>query len=262
MSFPLTPYPAALPTFFRGPALSEGEKPTIFYFALAAEDSLETAPFSTPVEQWLEEGARVFSVTLPFHEKGQFRNNQGLNFLIETIHAYLNQDPQVLRFISEICELIEELNEKKLISKLGLAGLSRGSFIATHVAAKCSQRAALLGFAPLCSFNTIVLPEEVSSTFAPDYNKRLAEMDLTQLFPELVGLPTRFFVGNLDERIGTSHVFSFIEGLAKKSQEEKIKSPQVELFIHPSIGHRGHGTPEEIFIQGALWLMEQLKAKS
>ncbi|MCB1084213.1 MAG: hypothetical protein KDK61_07865, partial [Simkania sp.] len=54
--------------FFVGPRLEEGPLPTLIYFALSAEDSLERDPFNQPV-QFLEGlPLRIFSITLPGHE--------------------------------------------------------------------------------------------------------------------------------------------------------------------------------------------------
>ena len=51
--------------FFVGPPLEEGPFPTLIYFALSAEDSLQCDPFNQPV-QFLEGlPLRIFSITLP-----------------------------------------------------------------------------------------------------------------------------------------------------------------------------------------------------
>ena len=54
--------------FFVGPSLEKGPLPTLIYFALSAEDSLQCDPFNRPV-QFLEGlPLRIFSITLPGHE--------------------------------------------------------------------------------------------------------------------------------------------------------------------------------------------------
>jgi hypothetical protein len=42
-------------------------------------------------------------------------------------------------------------------------------------------------------------------------------------------------------------------------KHKKTRVAQVELLIYPSIGQMGHGTPPEIFKQGADWIASHLK---
>lgn len=233
-----------------GPPLAEGPLPALFYFALSAKDSLCLDPYNQPVAYLSSRQLRVFSVTLPFHEPPR----QPQDALAHWAQAFLQGHDILAPFIHSVVRVIEKIAHLGYASKIAVAGLSRGALIATHIAAHSTLVQYILGFAPLTRLGKAREFQEFS------HHSLIDAYDIHHRLAQLIGKPLRFYIGNRDERVGTAACFSVIEQLAEASYQSKIRSPQVELVIFPSIGHQGHGTPKEIFEQGAEWISQKIEA--
>lgn len=132
-------------------------------------------------------------------------------------------------FVHSVKEKLPDLNAKTL----GVMGLSRGGMLACRLAAICPEITHILGFAPMTTFL-----EGIESHI---WNRTL-----------------RFYIGNMDTRVGTDMCFNFFHKIALKAKEKRVQSPPLELLISPSIGFKGHGTPKHIFTDGAHWIKEGL----
>jgi hypothetical protein len=237
--------------YFSGPPLEEGPLPALIYLSLSGQDSLSLDPFNQPVVYLLKHyKIRVFSLTIPGHEPPLEPQN-AIAMWAEDFEG--GRDP-LTPFIHKIAEAAELLQSKGIASQIGIAGLSRGCFLAVHAAAKSPVLQIVLGYAPLTKLG---FAKEFAS-FSQD--PRIRDFDLTNLYDKLINKTIRFYIGNRDVRVSTSACYSFIEGLAETAFQNRIRSPQVELIISPSIGHQGHGTSKPIFEQGAAWIAEQLGA--
>jgi hypothetical protein len=236
-----------------GPALDLGPMPSVFYFALSAEETLDLDPYNQPAVFLSHYPMRIFSMTLPGHGPG-LPAQEALAVWEREIHR---SNDIVTKFIDQVEIAIHDLKRKDLLipGKIGVAGLSRGAFIAAHAAARISDINPILGFAPLTKltyareFHDLQHPSSLS-------------LNLEHLIPQLIGRTLRFYIGNHDTRVGTEHCFDFIHNLANASFHKKIRSPKVELMIGPSIGHQGHGTAKEVFHNGAEWMASQLGVKN
>lgn len=229
-----------------GPELSVGPLPALFYFSLSAQDSLCLDPFNQPVAYLSSLPLRIFSVTLPGHENN-LPPTEALNVWAEQIAAGKNV---IGDFIEKVKATIEFLSGSLIPDRMAVAGLSRGAFIAAHAAAAIPEFQWILGFAPLTKLS-----------FAKEFQGfDVAAFSLEHLAEKLIDRKLRFYIGNLDTRVGTRHCFDFVEHLAKTASENKIRSPEVELIIGPSIGRDGHGTAKEVFHDGAQWIAEELGA--
>ncbi len=232
-----------------GPPLTEGPLPALFYFALSAKDSLCQGPYNQPVAYLSSRRLRVFSVTLPFHQPPLDPQDA----LTHWAQAFLQGHDILAPFIHNVVRVIEKIAQLGYSSKMAVAGLSRGALIAAHVAAHSTLVQYILGFAPLTRLGKAREFRE----FAP--HSLIDAYDTHNLLARLIGKPLRFYIGNRDERVGTASCFSVTQQLTEASYQSKIRSPQVELVIFPSIGYHGHGTPKEIFEQGAEWICQKLE---
>jgi predicted esterase len=240
------------PLFYTGPALEEGPLPGIFYFALAGDESLELDPFNQPVIHLHNSRLRVFSMTLPAHGPG-FDKTVGVSVWIEKLH----QGTDLLTpFFQEVIKQIDFLISSHIIDPehLGVAGLSRGVFIAAHVAALVPRVKAILGFAPLTNLT------HYKERLETGKEEILHAFDLRHLTPQLFNRNLRFYMGNHDVLVGTSTCFHFVNELVAEAVKNKIRSPQVELNIFPSIGFKGHGTPPHLFAEGADWIRRKVES--
>lgn len=233
--------------YHTGPALDHGPLPSLFYFAISGPDSLCLDPYNQIVQFLHGEMIRVFSMTLPGHEEplpaaGAMRIwaeelSKGQNFL----EPFLNSVEIAVDFAIQ-----EKFADQK---KLATGGLSRGGFIASHLAARDERFRHLLCFAPLTRLSKV-------KEFTKDHNLTLAnQLDLIHLARYLGDRHVQIFIGNDDTRVGTKSCFDFAMELVK---EKKIRTSDVGLLIYPSIGQMGHGTPPEIFQQGAKWIESNL----
>lgn len=236
--------------YYQGPDLHLGPLPAVFFFALSAKMSLYENPFNQPVLQLSQQGIRVFSWDLPFHSH-EVDPNEAMRKLA---HAFIHQPSFISDFLGLCHHNINYLIDEGLADPehLGVAGLSRGGFVATHLAAYDSRLKTVLGFAPLTKPNPL---EELKSFPELSFDK----ISLTSVAEKLIHTRLRFYIGNHDMRVGTDACFQFIQHLTEVAFNHGIRSPAVELIVYPSIGHKGHGTPSPIFHDGANWIKTCLK---
>jgi esterase FrsA len=244
--------PGLPPIHFLGPSLSAGKLPGVFYFALSAEESLALDPFNQPALRLAEKGIRVFSVTLPAHQ-GAFPHPHAMKEWLEDVK---NGGAMLQSFLHQCTLCLDHLIRNAWLDPhhIGAAGLSRGAFIAFLLAAQCPQIGTILGFAPLTRLDRLDDgtndPSLASQPFA----------SLSHFSEELGRKRIKVYIGNLDTRVSTQSCFSFIETTAQSSAKHRHRPPPVEMVIYPSIGHKGHGTPKDIFFDGADWLASNVSS--
>jgi dienelactone hydrolase len=223
-----------------------------FYFALTAEESLTVSPYNQPVEVLEQRGIKVYSVDLPFHVIGA-----GATASLEHwLEAFRRNENILEPFFAAVRAKVDGLIREGEVdpNKMAIGGLSRGAFVATHVAARDERWKAVLGFAPLTRLTG-------GLTFAPLKGQPLAEgLALHELTDQLAGRPLRYYIGNRDELVGTAHCFHFVEGLVEACHRRQIRPAPVELIITPSVGRLGHGTLPHTFHEGAHWIADQLES--
>lgn len=231
---------------FVGPGLKEGVLPALIYFALSKEDSLSLDPFNQPVQFLQGKPLRAFSFTIPCHLPGQNKMD-AMKCWADNLKKNKNF---LLDFIQECSNEVDFLVKENIIDPkfIAVSGLSRGGFLATHLAAKNEKINTVLGFSPLTNLKFL---HEFASELEDD------SYSLNHLKEKLIHKSLRFYIGNHDTRIGTKNCFEFIEELTSTAYQNKVRSPQVELVIFPSIGHKGHGTPPHIFEEGIEWLLKK-----
>jgi len=234
--------------YHTGPSLDKGPMPAVFYFALSGEDSLCLDPFNQPVQFLSGHDVRVFSLTLPGHEANLPPQN-AINLWAEDISKGTN----IVQDFCEMASIAIEFAIKEnfvLPEKIASAGLSRGGFITAHLAAINENIKFLLMFAPLTNL-------KLAKEFKDLRDHPIIEsLSLSRISEKICDKHIRIYIGNHDQRVSTRSAFDFAEDLSQKAFQKKIRSPQVEMIISPSIGHMGHGTPLNIFESGANWLLE------
>lgn len=232
-----------------GPPLEIGALPALFYFALSGEESLNLDPYNQPAHYFASEQTRVFSFTLPGHGAG-FNNQTAMAFWLQALN---NQPRYFEEFFEKVIENIHFLVERGFVTKehLCVAGLSRGGWIATHLAAREPLLKTLVGFAPLTRLGAL-----------DEFHGRLNHpYDLILLAERLVDCRIRFYIGNRDVRVGTLDCMDCILAFTEASYQKGNRSPTVELIVSQSIGHKGHGTSRTLFEDGANWMKEKVDLK-
>ncbi len=232
-----------------GPPLEKGALPSLFYFALSAKDSLTLDPFNQIVQFLANEPFRIFSVTLPAHEN----NLSPINAM--NVWAELTQKGEdfISKFVLSAKDVIDTVIKRNLSTKkIAAAGLSRGGFMASHLASQDPRVKSLLSFAPLVDLSYTKEFELLKD------HPYVQKTKLSNLKDMLYDRKIRFYIGNRDRRVGTDQSFKTLTAFVEKAFENKIRTSEIELYVTPSIGHMGHGTSSEIFEQGAKWIQKQL----
>lgn len=154
-------------------------------------------------------------------------------------------------FVIKAKMALDYLIDKKIASKIALAGLSRGALLCFHIAAICPWIQHVLAFAPLIDLGNL------SEFLKIKEREQVQNLHPNNLAPFLTEKEIRMYIGNNDTRVGTKNAFFLIEKLVEEANKSKKKCP-FELIIYPSIGYKGHGTDEKTFKEGCLWLKEKL----
>ena len=240
--------PSGLSLNYVGPELNQGALPAFFYFSLSGEESLCLDPYNQPVAYLSDAPLRCISMTMPGHGPG-FDSNKAIQYWAQEM---AQGRPVLAEFIDQALLAIDELILMKIVDpdKMAIGGLSRGAFLATHVAAREPRIKTLLGFAPLTRLS---ISEEFQHS-----KLDLSPWNLQSLTHALTQTHVRFYIGNRDVRVGTEACFAFIHDLSEVAFQHRVRSPQAELFITPSVGHKGHGTLPPIFFDGSQWIRERL----
>ena len=118
------------------------------------------------------------------------------------------------------------------------------------MAALCPELSFILGFAPLTRLS---YAKEFQN--GPD----VSHFDLEKLVSKLYNRKIRFYIGNLDTRVGTQHTFKLVSRLAEEAKNHRIRSAPIELIVGPSIGYQGHGTGPHVFQAGVDWIQSLLE---
>lgn len=232
-----------LEIYYEGPPLDAGPKALLIYFALSAQETLTLDPFNQPLQPLTDLPLRIFSVTLPGHGVGLDHR--------EAMDVWANSPTILLPFFASVCNLLDQLVNGGVAEKgkIALMGLSRGAFVALHIAARSSHVDAVCGFAPLTTLSTLT---EFQESLTPK------ELDLNPQVPALASKKIRLYMGNRDVRVSTDRCYAFFRLLVEESFSQGHRTPPVELFLFPSIGHKGHGTPLTYFHEGGRWIRQLL----
>ena len=219
----------ALTLYTIGPSLKVKAK-TALYFSLSGQDSLMTPPFATPAILLAKKGYRVISVTLPAHSRSDWPRH---------IRPIWGETPSLLRdFFSQIEASLDEV-KNQIIGHVPAIGLSRGAFVATHLAARLKIIDTVLGFAPL--------------TFLED----APTLDLIHLANELKHTRIHYTIGHKDTLVDTSCVIRTVSAFINALNAKERQNSNITLSIVPSIGKDGHGTSGYTFEKGISWLTRE-----
>jgi pimeloyl-ACP methyl ester carboxylesterase len=242
-----------IPLFYTGQDLypdPEKDLPCVIYLGLSAKESLCIDPFNQPVALLEKHSIRVFSVDLPFHGD-DMPSIDGMKRWAD--HFLEGEYNLITTFLDDLEASLKLLFNHIKPSKIAIMGLSRGGFLASHIAARMPEIHILLAFAPLTQI------AKCKEFFSLEDHPFVQDISIESLTPKLYSKTIRSYIGNRDVRVGTSRCYSWTQSLVEEAFAHKIRSPKIELILRPSIGFQGHGTSKETFEEGALWIKEQLE---
>ena len=233
-----------------GPPHADGPLPALFYLCSSGEESLTTDPYNQPVNYLSSLPLRVFSFTLPCHGPG-YDHADGIPCWARAVAH--QQDP-LSPFFEQAANTVEELVQEGWVDakQLAAAGLSRGAFAALHLAAREPRIHSILGHAPMTELRALDSFQSLQD------HPIVAALSLDRQLNSLCNRAHRYYIGNRDLRVSTDHCYAWVRQLTECAYRQGKRSPPIELFMSPSIGHKGHGTAPDIFQQGALWVQKRL----
>ncbi len=220
---------------FLGPPLDVGPLPALFYFTMSHKDSPLQDPYNQVLIPLHGAPIRIFSWDLPFHPVG-VDQNEGLE---AWKRAHDKNEDFLTPFVEESIGYLNELKERGVLipGAVTAAGLSRGAMAAFRMASATDLMDGVVAFAPLVQFHGLSLE---------NYAEPLAKKWI------------RGFVSFNDERVQTEKVVHFFQKIGEVAKKQRVINPDIQLLLYPSIGFKGHGTPEEIFIAGGQILLKRL----
>ncbi len=218
---------------FLGPTEDVGPLPALIYFTMSHRDSLLQPPYNQVLIPLLSAPVRLFSWDLPYHPPG-VEPNAGIHAWTEAVGR---KEDFMTPFIEQSLSHLNDLKEKNLLipGSTLTAGLSRGAYAAFLLAAASVDISGTVAFAPLIDFHGHNLASHAH---------------------QLASKWIRGFVSFHDTRIHTEKVTSFFQDLSDK--KHRVSKPDIELTLYPSIGYQGHGTPENVFIEGGQAISRRL----
>jgi dienelactone hydrolase len=193
-------------------------------------------------------GADVRSGETPSDLRGwRTRLEQGENFVSE--------------FTKKVSAVLDYLIAEKYTdpNSVGVAGTSRGGFLALHCAAAEPRVKYVVGFAPVTHLPAL-------SEFAgAETNEQVLALSVRRFAGKLVGRPIWMVIGNSDVRVGTEHCIALLQELVKQSAATVTPVP-VELHLVGTINHRLHASPAPRWKQtyaphaeAAAWYLAQMQ---
>ncbi|MFZ4772806.1 MAG: hypothetical protein ACOYK9_02305 [Chlamydiia bacterium] len=219
----------------------------VLFFTTTATEALEVDPLCKPTKLLHEHPVRIISFDLPFHSE-TLSSFEGVRRWTKHIEE-TGHDP-LEPFLEKVARWTDSNLDPTL--PVGLMGISRGAFIAAHLAYKLKKNLPLTLFAPMMHLAYPRLWEHTPPAFIHTYQ-------LDHLRPFLKDCPIYLSMGNNDEMVDTDKAIVFYQELIREKRLTQGRHIPIELHLFPSIGMYGHGTSDPIFHEGVQWMLHQLK---
>ena len=141
--------------------------------------------------------------------------------------------------------------------RVGVAGSSRGGFLALHAAAGDPRLRYVVAFAPV---SDLLAVREFNGMVNPASARAL---DIMPLAEKLTGRSLLISIGHNDQRVGTQHVIDFALRLMQlaappgKVMTHFWSSDEVKFILSPSEGANGHSTYRHAHDDAAAWILQR-----
>ena len=139
--------------------------------------------------------------------------------------------------------------------RVGVAGSSRGGFLALHAAAGDPRLRYVVAFAPVSDLLAVREFNGMANAAAA------RALDIMPLADKLTGRSLLISIGHNDQRVGTQHVIDFSVRLMQlaappgKTMTHFWSSDEVKFILSPSEGANGHSTYRHAHDDAAAWIL-------
>jgi len=192
-------------------------------------------------------GVKCFAIDVPCHGADQREQEpEGLKGWRSRLE---NEENMVLDFKQRISEVLNFLIQQGYSDsgKIGLAGTSRGGFLALHFMAAEPRVRCAVAFAPVTELTVL---EEFHGL---ELHPLTRSLDLIHQSVKLAGKPMWMCIGNNDWRVGTDRLMKFTHSVSSLVSKGIIAP--VELHVMPTDGHYTHTSAHS---EAAAWLKTHL----
>lgn len=230
------------------PSSFQSNPRTVIFLTTTAKEALEVPPLCNPANFLHDHHIRVISFDLPLHDD-TIPSFDGVRRW--TTHIEENDEDLLAPFLKEVSEWIDQNLPPS--APLGFMGISRGAFLAAHLANYRKNKDPLLLFSPMHDLEYPWLWKAHSKIplFVEHYR-------LSHIRSYLKDCPLFLSIGNNDERVHTHKLIHFYEQMIEEKKKDQQRNIPLELHVFPSIGMYGHGTSDNIFSLGATWMHQML----
>ena len=160
-------------------------------------------------------------------------------------------------FNTQVASVLDYLVRQGTVdaARVGVCGISRGGFVALHLAATEPRMRFVVAFAPvtdllaLREFNGIADPAPARA------------LDVMTLADKLVDRPIWISIGHNDERVGSGHAIDFALHMMRISVKHKMpmihfwSGDDIRLTVTPSEGANGHSSYRGAHEDAATWIL-------
>jgi hypothetical protein len=230
------------------PASFQSNPRTVIFFTTTAKEALEVPPLCNPSNLLQDHHIRVISFDLPLHDD-TIPSFDGVKRW--TSHMAENNEDILDLFLKEVSEWIDQNLPPS--APLGFMGISRGAFLAAHLANYRGKKYPLLLFSPMhdLEYPWLWTAQSEIPLFVEKYR-------MSHIRSFLKDCPVFLSIGNNDERVHTHKLIHFYEQMIEEKKKGQQRNIPLELHVFPSIGMYGHGTSDNIFSLGTTWMNQIL----
>jgi pimeloyl-ACP methyl ester carboxylesterase len=248
MTSPITKTTAGGTRYAMYPAQAGGPAPLLVSLGTAAHANLTHLDFSRQGLLLREKGWNVVSVDPPCHGE-DLRSGERAEIL-GWVDRFAKGEDTVAAFVARTNDVIDELVRDGVArpGAIAVMGISRGGFLAFHVAAGNARIGAVCTLAPVADWS--VLRE-----FAGMTENALVKGTAVMNIADTITCPVWTIIGSSDDRVDTGKTVEVMQRLLANNTKRETKLA-IDLHLTSTPGHLSLAWWHD---EGARWLTERVK---
>jgi esterase FrsA len=224
--------------------------PTLLMLGHSIENMLGNKDFNPPALILQRQGFIAVSVDAPGHGQDLREGEADDNLKLSWRPRLLRGERMIDKFAKKVSLLLNYLIRNRYTDprRIAALGISRGGFLALHLAAREKRVGCVAAVAPVVDLLAV---REFGGLDRHPVFKALHLVNYTR---KLANLPIWICIGNNDDRVDTDRAFQFVRKLVIDSADGK-KPVDVQIHVMPTLGHAAHATA---YPEAAAWILGKL----
>jgi pimeloyl-ACP methyl ester carboxylesterase len=225
-------------------------RPTLFLLGAATQSMLTNPDFSRHGELMYAQGWNVVSVDPPCHGE-DLRPGERAEIL-GWADRFLKGEDTVAAFVARVNDVIDHLVTENVAKSgsVALMGVSRGGFLALHVAAGNARIAAVCTLAPVMDWAMV-------REFAEMKENALVKSTALINHVDRITCPVWTIIGSADDRVDTSKAVEVMHRLLANNSV-RGKGLAIDFHLTSTPGHQSFPIWHD---EAARWLVERALVK-